>query len=296
MGNIGKTKLKHISINAHMVQMWINIICEAGMTPQLLFAPGIAKRDAFGLPKGFVERLKAADCKNSDRVRLEKREKADGKKVRRAVIGSHSYGVDSFNVGPNQTRSLHIDTSNGVIYLDLSIGGIPHPHIALPIESIIAVNAREDKYLGSETLGYSVVGIYDTYTTVVYDTEDAGVYIQYLDPAAEDAADEYESSKCIESAANVMREKAKSSHRPVMGIVAGTEYREPERIAEDAFKGQKVGETATHAKPENVENQALTSETLSGDENDVSAPFEAKAKVVSLMDRRARAQANNATE
>lgn len=285
MGNIGETsKPKNISVNAHMVQMWIHIIREAGLTPYVLFAPGISQRESFGLPRGFVDNLRAADCTNADRVKRKRKkgEKKPQDEVSVIAIGSRSYGSKPLNVGMRAARMVHVDTENGVLYLDVRINGLACPNIALPIETIVSVYAKEDPNMGSEATGFSVVGMYDAAVNI-FKSE---VYVTYLDPDVNAAAGHYEMHGTLPGdwKERFTDEVAARQHRAVIGIVGGTEFKKPEQSAEDDSDVENSPENTGHPKPEIDEKSTQTQDVRVDAESVENEPR--VAQVVSLAERR----------
>lgn len=138
-------KAKALFLNSYMVQVWLNIIREAGYTPRVQFCPRLACREIFGFPPHFLaDLLKDVDVSK--------------KRKNLVKSGNHIFNSVPLNLSAAACRKLCVDDSEGYMYIDIRIGGVACPNIAIPIECIVDVYAQEDVTFGAAGQGWPVFG------------------------------------------------------------------------------------------------------------------------------------------
>jgi hypothetical protein len=111
--------IKPVSLNAHLFKAWIKIMEAANADRiHILIVPQASKRELSGLPP---KRMKET-LENGNLV---------------------------LNISKNACRFRHVDTENGILSLDISLGGQPCPNVSIPIEAIVDIFSPDIEGLSS---------------------------------------------------------------------------------------------------------------------------------------------------
>lgn len=144
-------------LNAMVLKFQIETIREIGYTPWVSYCPALACRSILGLPDsmvGAVTKLSVSVDQFNKNARS--RFKDAGAAQFRYVDKIH--GCKSLNLSLYACKYVQVDTASGYLYLDARFAGVAYPNIAIPVECITNVFARDNDDLDFFELGWPTFG------------------------------------------------------------------------------------------------------------------------------------------
>lgn len=255
MGNIGKTKEStRLNINASIAATWVQMIQDAGFTPHVQFAPGLTARSISGFPPGFIPEMLDETTHHSGLREKMRKAKKSGKKIGYGfvLVGEYAHATKMLNVGYRAAKLTSFDTEDGYLYLDIRFQGVVCPNIAIPIECIVDVYAKENSDFGAMALGMPILGVAST----VVEVNDGELNVRSIIDMAEPQTAEVS--------------------KPILGIVGGTAHRPEDKPEQAVIEPESESE---NPDPDDYKEDAGVNE---------EDAIEAGEKIVSLAAARAR--------
>lgn len=185
-------KNQPISVNAVIVNTWLDLIYRAGYTPYIVIAPLLATRPVTGLPDHILTPL--LDFKSVPRR---------GKGSSYVQFNNMRMPVTRLNLSLEACRTVLVSDSTGLLFIDTRFNGVAYPDIRIPVECIVDVYAYENRELCASSMGWNLVNAVCSHVTV---DADGVVLHDQLGKMREDEPDDHRQSNPQESITMVEQE------------------------------------------------------------------------------------------